>query len=192
VLGLLPGATPDQVERAYAAKAGLLRPEFLSGAPSPAVTAASRAQALLDAARRELAEPAARARYDLAAGLRGRGEGLARRESVPSAPAPALADDAGFFAGLVGDELPGLMEAVAGWLAPRPSRRGRVEVPDVRGLFYSVCLVVAGRRGLHVTAVRLTGHPRPVDGLVVGQEPRAPARARRGARLTVQVWHPAA
>jgi hypothetical protein len=63
-------------------------------------------------------------------------------------------------------------------------------VPDVRGLFYSVGLEVAGRLGLQVTAVRLTERPLPVDGLVVDQSPLPPATARRGSALTVQVWHP--
>jgi hypothetical protein len=31
-----------------------------------------------------------------------------------------------------------------------------------------------------------------VDGLVVDQDPRPPARAHRGGTLTVQVWHPPA
>jgi len=44
-------------------------------------------------------------------------------------------------------------------------------VPDVRGLFYSVCLETVGKLGLRVTAIRLTEHPMPVDGLVVDQPP---------------------
>jgi hypothetical protein len=31
-----------------------------------------------------------------------------------------------------------------------------------------------------------------VDGLVVDQDPRPPAKARQGGTLTVQVWHPPA
>jgi hypothetical protein len=53
-----------------------------------------------------------------------------------------------------------------------------------------VCLEVTGRLGLHVTAVRLTERPMPVDGLVVDQSPLPPATAHRGRTLTVQVWHP--
>ena len=47
-------------------------------------------------------------------------------------------------------------------------------------------------RGLRVITVRLTAHPRPVDGLVVAQSPGPATRARRGTALTVQVWHPPA
>jgi hypothetical protein len=65
-------------------------------------------------------------------------------------------------------------------------------VPDVRGLFYTVCVEVAGRRDLRITAVRLTEHPMPVDGLVVDQSPLPPAKVRRAGALTVQVWHPSA
>jgi hypothetical protein len=63
-------------------------------------------------------------------------------------------------------------------------------VPDVQGLFYSVCLEITGKLGFRLSMVRLTGQPRPVDGLVVGQSPRPAVRARRGSALTVQVWHP--
>ena len=52
-------------------------------------------------------------------------------------------------------------------------------VPDVTGLFYGACLEVAGRLGLHVAPVRLTPHPMPVDGLVVGQTPAPGERAHR-------------
>jgi hypothetical protein len=53
------------------------------------------------------------------------------------------------------------------------------------------CLELVGRLDLRVTAVRLTQHPMPVDGLVVGQSPMPPAKIRRAGELTVQVWHPA-
>ena len=81
---------------------------------------------------------------------------------------------------------------LTGWLAPRRRRQKPVAVPDVRGLFYDVCLEVAGRHGLHVAAVLLTERPMVVDGLVVDQDPQPPARARRGGELTVRVWHPPA
>ena len=69
---------------------------------------------------------------------------------------------------------------------------GRVTVPDIRGLFYSVCSPIAIRLGLRVAAVRLTEHLMPVDGLVVSQSPRPQSRARRGSTLTAQIWHPPA
>ena len=67
--------------------------------------------------------------------------------------------------------------------------RLRVTAPDVTGLFYRVCMEVAGL-GLHVAPIRLTPHPMPVDGLVVGQTPVPGERVRRDSTLTVQVWHP--
>jgi curved DNA-binding protein CbpA len=62
VLGVLPGATAEQVQYQHDAKARLLRPEMVAGAPSPVVAAASRARDILGAARRVLADPASRAR----------------------------------------------------------------------------------------------------------------------------------
>jgi beta-lactam-binding protein with PASTA domain len=89
------------------------------------------------------------------------------------------------------DVLAGLL-MLTGWLGPRARQPKRVPVPDVRGLFYDVCLEVTGRLGLHFKTVRLTSHPMPVDGLVVDQSPRAPGKLQRGGVLTVQVWHPPA
>ena len=86
VLGVLPDASPEQVQRQYDSKAGLLRPELVTGAPSPVVTAVSRACEILDAARRVLADPANRARYDQAVGIRRDDGGLERPESVPAQP----------------------------------------------------------------------------------------------------------
>ena len=190
VLGLLPGASAEQVKHQHDAKMSLLRPELLAGAPSPVVTAASRAREILGAARRVLADPASRARYDEAAGLRRRGGGLARRGGFPSDSGPSR--DAGLFAGNAGAELLGGLLALSDWLAPHPRPPRRVTVPDVRGLFFSACLDITGKLGLRVTTVRLTAHPMPVDGLVVAQSPGPAARARRGSALTVQVWHPPA
>ena len=62
----------------------MLRPELLAGAPSPVVTAAARAQRIIDAARRVLGDPVSRQRYDEAAGLWGSGGGL---DQPPDSPA---------------------------------------------------------------------------------------------------------
>lgn len=43
ILGVLPGATAEQIQDHHQAKAGLLRPELIAGAPSPVVAAATRA-----------------------------------------------------------------------------------------------------------------------------------------------------
>ena len=48
LLGALPDASSEDIQRAYDAKAGLLRPELLSGAPSTVVIAA-RAQGIIGA-----------------------------------------------------------------------------------------------------------------------------------------------
>jgi hypothetical protein len=55
-----------------------------------------------------------------------------------------------------------------------------------------VCLEAVGRLDLRITEVRLTRHPMPVDGLVVDQSPRPPAKIRREGELTIHVWHPPA
>lgn len=188
VLGLLPGASAEQVKHQHDAKLSLLRPALLTGAPSPVVMAATRAREILDAAQRVLADPDSRARYDAATGIRGDGGGLVRRGGFPSEPGSRSND--GLLAGNPGAEMLGAMLALSDFLAPHPGPPRRVTVPDVRGLFFSVCLGIAGKLGLRVTTVRLTAHPMPVDGLVVAQSPQRATRARRGSALTVQVWHP--
>jgi hypothetical protein len=65
----------------------------------------------------------------------------------------------------------GTVLALGDWLAPHPGPPRRVTVPDVRGLFFSVCLGITGKLGLRVTTVRLTARPMLVDGLVVAQSP---------------------
>jgi PASTA domain-containing protein len=75
-------------------------------------------------------------------------------------------------------------------LEPYPDPHSRVVVTDVTGLFYGACMEVAGRLSLHVAPIRLTPHPMPVDGLVVGQTPAPDERVRRDSTLTVQLWHP--
>jgi len=189
VLGVPPGASADTIQREYDAKTSLLRPELISGAPSTVVRAASRAQESLDAARRVLGDRVSRERYDEAAGFRRSGEGLARPADSASEPGWGPADF-GFAGGLRIGELAGGLMAVGDWLAPHPRPPRRVPVPDLRGLFYSVGLQLAGRLGLQVTAVRLTAHPMPVDGLIVDQSPLPPATVRRPSTLTVRVWHP--
>jgi DnaJ domain/PASTA domain len=190
LLGVLPGVSAGEIRRAYDDKARLLRPELIAGAPSPVVAAASRAAGILTAARRVLADPAARERYDLAAGLRRSGGGLAGPGGVPSQPGWDIADF-DFMADDPGAEVLGGLMLLADRLAPQARPPARIAVPDVHGLFYSVCLAVLGRLGLRVTAVRLTEHPLPVDGLVIGQSPRPPAKLHRDGELTIQVWHPA-
>jgi hypothetical protein len=190
VLGVLPGAEARKIKREYDAKAALLRPELISAAPPDVLTAVMRARELLDTAREVLGDPESRRRYDEAIGLRRSGGGLGQSgtgiESAGLAPA-----DLGIVGEPGGDAVGGLL-ALTGWLGPRRRRNGTVAIPEVRGLFYHVCLEVATRRGLHVRIVRLTERPIAVDGLVVDQDPRPPAKAYRGDKLTVQLWHPPA
>jgi DnaJ domain len=175
VLGVLPGAEARKINRAYDAKTALLRPDLIWGAPPDVLTAALRAQQLLDTAREVLGDPDSRYRYDQATGLRCPGGGLGQ-PGTGTGPA-VLA--------------PGDRPSPPGWPGPR-HRRTRAAVPDVRGLFYQACLEVATRRGLHLRIIRLTERPMPVDGLVVDQDPRPPAKPSRGGTLTVQLWHPPA
>jgi curved DNA-binding protein CbpA len=189
ILGVLPSVSPMKIQREYDAKARLLRPELISGAPSTVVKAASRAQGILDAAWRVLGDPVNRELYDEEIGFRRSGEGLASRAGFPSEPGWGPADF-GFAGGWRAAGLVGALMAIGDLLAPHPRPPGRVPVPDVCGLFYSVCLEVTGRLGLQATAIRLTDRPMPVDGLVVDQSPLPPARVHRGSALTVQVWHP--
>jgi curved DNA-binding protein CbpA len=189
VLGLLPGASAEQVQRQHDAKASLLRPELIAGAPSPVVAAASRARDILGAAHRVLTDPVNRARYDEAVGIRRSGGRLAPPGNFPAQPEAGLAD-VPFLEGDAGLEMLGALLVLADSMTSHPRPPGRVVVPDVQGLFYGVCLGITGKLGFRVTTVRLTDHPMPVEGLVVGQSPRPAARARRGSALTVQVWHP--
>jgi hypothetical protein len=190
VLGVMPGAEARKIKQKYDAKAALLRPELISGAPPDVVAAVRRAQELLDAAWQVLGDPQSRQRYDEAVGLRRSGGGLGQPGTGIESAGPARAD-LGISGELGGHAADGLA-ALTGWLWPRRRRNRYGTVPDVRGLFFPVGLAVATRCGLQVRIVQLTEHAMAVDGLVVDQDPRPPAKARRGDTLIVQVWHPPA
>jgi hypothetical protein len=186
ILDVSPGVSAGEVQDAFAAKASVLRPELISGAPSQVASAAGRASAAIEAARQVLTDPARRPRYDEQIGLRCPGEGLDRPEPVPSEGGPALAGGRGV-------DFEGLTDALgvlADWLAPHPAPPRRVPVPDVRGLFVGPCWRLVAGLGLHLEIVRLTADPMPVEGLVVGQSPPPGTKARRSGTLTAQVWHP--
>lgn len=191
VLGALPGAEARKLKAKYDAKAALMRPELIWGAPPNVLTAVMRAQELLDTAWQVLGDPEGRRRYDEAMGFRRSGGGLGQPgtgiESAGMAPV-----DPGIISDLGGDAVGGML-ALTGWLGPRRRRRNRPgAVPDVRGLFFPVGLEVATRRGLQVRIVQLTEHAMAVDGLVVDQDPRPSAKPYRSDTLTVQLWHPPA
>ena len=177
VLGVLPDAEPDDIRQAWQARKAALQPGLLAGAPPKAVSAADRARQAVDEAWRILGDPAARESYDRAIGFRRPGEGLASPSRGPLGPDISLGE--------------GWSTADEEALEPYEDRPSRVVVPDVRGVFYQVCMEVAGRVGLHLAPVRLTPHPMPVEGLVVDQTPPPGKRVHRDSTLTVQLWHPA-
>jgi curved DNA-binding protein CbpA len=189
LLGALPDASPEDIQKAYDAKAGLLRPELLSGAAPAVVTAAARAQGIIDAAQQVLGDPTRRQRYNETAGLWRSSGGLDRPRDSPAGSGLPDSDIAADNPGA--DVLHGL-EALNLWLAQHPEHQRRIPVPDVRGLFYDVFVGVVGRLDLQITFVQLTEHPMLVEGLVVGQSPGPPVKIHHRGELTVQVWHPPA
>ena len=182
VLGVLPGASPGQVQSAYQERARLLDPRMLNGAPSKVLKAADAARATVGEAWHILQDPAARRRYNeqLAAGRNG--GGLGSDLSTPSVPGGTPA----------GRHLSAdmVIAALEDLLTPHPSPARRVILPDLRGLFMRSCMQVIGDLGLHVEMVQLTEHPMPVEGLVVDQSPLPGAEVGRSSTLTVEIWHP--
>ena len=189
LLGALPDASSEDIQRAYHAKAGLLRPELLSGVPSTVVMAAARAQGIIDAARQVLSDPGRRQRYDEAAGLWGSGGGLSEPED---APAGSGLPDSDVAADNPGAEVLRGLGGLNLWLDRHADYQRRIPVPDVQGLFYDVFVGVVGRLDLRTTFVQLTEHPMLVEGLVVNQSPGPSAKVHPRSELTVQVWHPPA
>ena len=189
LLGVPADASSEDIQQAYDAKAGVLRPELLAGAPSEVVTAAARAQGVIDAARGVLGDPVRRQRYDQAAGLWGSGGGLGQ---PPDSPAGSGLPDSDFAAGNPGAAVLRGLGALNLWLDRHADYQRRIPVPEVRGLFYDVFTGVVGRLDVQITFVQLTEHPMPVEGLVVGQSPGPPAKMHPRGELMVQVWHPPA
>jgi curved DNA-binding protein CbpA len=189
LLGALPDASSGDIQRVYNAKARLLRPDLLAGAPPTVVTAAARAHGIIDAALAVLGDPERRRRYNEAAGLWGSGGGLDQPGDYPAASGLPESD---FAAGNPGAEVLRSLGALNIWLYQHPEHQRRIPVPDVRGLFYNVFVGVVGRLNLEITFVQLTEHPMLVEGLVVDQSPRPPAKIHHRDELTVQVWHPSA
>jgi hypothetical protein len=186
ILEVSPGSSADEVQRAVEEKAGVLRPELISGASPKVVAAVDRARAALEAGRQILTDPAARQRYDDATGIRRTGGGLSSPELV-SPDTWSWNAWGGMNPGFAVDKLG---EAVADWLTPHPAPPRRITVPDVRGLFTGPCRRLIGDLGLHVEVVRLVQDPMPVEGLVVDQSPPPGSWVRRSGTMIVQVWHP--
>jgi hypothetical protein len=188
VLGVLPGADPEKIRRRYQERTALLHGEMIAGAPSNVLIAVRRAQEFLDGAWEILGDPASRYRYDELTGVRRRGGGLTPTGTFGSGSWVGF-EDMGIAGEVGADVLGGLLE-LGDFFGPHPRPPRRVPVPDIRGLFYDVCLEVVGRLGLKVRSVQLTPHPMPVDGMVVDQSPTAPGQLRRHETVTAHVWHP--
>jgi len=176
VLGVLPDASPDDIRIAWQKRQAALQAGTLEGASPEVLAAVDRARQAVQEAWRVLAEPAARESYDEEAGFVRPREGLTAPGRGPMGPDVGLG--------------PGWSTADEEALEPYPGRHGRVVVPDVRGLFYRACTEVAGRVRLRIAPIRLTPHPMPVEGLVVGQVPAPGERVHHDSTLTVRLWHP--
>ncbi|MDR0344665.1 MAG: DnaJ domain-containing protein [Nocardiopsaceae bacterium] len=207
ILGISPGASSESVRHAYQDKQTQLKHDRIADAPPEVAAAAARGRKALDAAWLVLGNPAERQRYDEQISITGNGGG--RNRTGPASSRPALPDtalavlDPGdvLLGGLEpGDLLGGLGAALAGlgalaaWLVPLPRKSRRqsqeVIVPDVRGLFASASLGVLAKAEFRTSTVRLTEHPMPVDGLIVGQSPAPGEKMLRSSTLTIHVWHP--
>jgi hypothetical protein len=182
VLGVLPGASPGEVQSAYHERARLLDPRMLNGAPSKVLKAADAARATVGEAWHILQDAAARRRYDEKIGVERNGEGLDSPQSTPSGAGGAPSGR------YVTADI--VIAALEDLMTPHPSPPRRIIVPDLRGLFTRSCLRVTGDLGLNVEMVRLTEHPMPVEGLVVDQSPLPGTEVRRSSTLTVEIWHP--
>ena len=130
ILGILPGASADDVRRAVAARADTLRFELISGAPTKVLSATDRARKVIEAARQILADPERRRRYDEEIGLRPAVGGLDRPADRPSGADPGVTVRGGGYPAPAD-----VLGVLADWLAPHPEPPRRVTVPDVRGLF---------------------------------------------------------
>ena len=186
VLGVLPSVQPEKIRQKYDERTSLLRAEMIAGAPSNVLKAVDRARNFLDTAWEILGDPASRNRYDEAVGFRRKGlapSGSFATSSWHESSDSVIAGEMG------GDALAGLLD-LGGFVGGGPRRPSKVPVPDVRGLFYDVCMEVVGHLGLRVRSVQVTPHPMPVDGLVVDQDPQAPRKLRRGETVMAHVWHP--
>jgi hypothetical protein len=174
VLGVLPDAAEEDIRDAWEARSAALQAAALAGASLEVQAAADRARQVVQEAWRVLADPAERESYDEWAGFERPGEGL---------PPPWRAPDANLGSGWPSADGEALETL-------HPHHASHVVAPDVTGLFYRACTDVVSRIGLRVNPIRLTQHPMPVEGLVVGQEPAPGERIHRDSALTVRLWHP--
>ena len=160
ILGVLTDASDDDVQMAYQEKAAVLASDMISGAPPTVVAVADQARAAIELARKTLADPVGRERYDQEIGIEKPGSGLMRPYEPDSA-----------FDG-------------------RPSTPWHVHVPDARGLFAGPARTLIMASQLHVEFLQLTKDPMPVEGLVVSQSPEPGHKAHPRSTVTMHVWHP--
>jgi len=188
VLGVLPGASADDIRRACEAKMAVLAPGMIAGSTTKVLVAVDRARAALKEAEQTLTDRPARLRYDTEIGILRPGTGLVRPDPVPSQGGwePGWGWQVGGRASAIAAALAFAADA----LAPRRRLARRVIVPDARGLFVTPARQLMKLCGLHAEVVQLTRHPMPVEGVVVEQSPRAGEVIRRSGTVTVQVWHP--
>ena len=177
------------MERSYNAKMAVLAPGMIAGAPSKVVAIVDRARAALELARRTLADPAGRRRYDEESGVLRVGGALSRPQPVPST-GDWTWDGNAWGTGTDLDAPVEFLGMIADWLAPRPATARRVTVPDARGLFVGPARRLMTLSGLHPDVVQITKDPMPVEGLVIDQTIQAGVRVRRMCPVTIQVWHP--
>jgi curved DNA-binding protein CbpA len=192
VLGVPAGASADTLKQAYEDRKHQLRAELLNGAPSPVLSAATRASQSIEAAWLVLSDPGRRRLYDEEIGLHPE-RGLRGSADFGGSAAPAMSGADPFYLlfGRISAMLASAAMALAEWLGPRPTPPPRQRtVPDVRGLFYQPCRDVVTTAGLRLAVVRLTPDPMPVEGLVVSQSLAAGSHVKTGTTLTVRVWHP--
>ena len=194
ILGVPGGAAADTLRRAHDDRLRQLRLDLVTGAPSPVVSAVSRARDTVETAWLVLGDPGRRARYDREVGL-ARGDGLRGSRGFAEGAVAYGGDPYHLLrAGerLLDGHVVGAGQALLTWMAPLPTApRRRLVVPDLRGMFFRPGLAVATMAGLRLAVVKLTPDPLPVEGLVVTQSPGPGATARLQSVLTVQVWHPA-
>ncbi len=123
VLGVLPGASTEHIQREYDDKLCLLRPEHVAGAPSKVLTAAMRAERMLEEAHRILSDRESRQRYDEASGITRRDGGLAHGGSFGfQAGSESWAAD--FAVSAAAAEALGVLMQVTDWLARVPTSNG--------------------------------------------------------------------
>jgi hypothetical protein len=186
VLGLASGAPVDEVLDSYWAKAAVLDPSLLAGAPSAVVAVIDRARKAVEVARHTLTDPVKRPQYDIAIGIVRPGSGLVSNE-MPTDPSYAMG---GFFDLADPDNYEEALTVLGDWLAPQPAHPHHVMVPDARGLFLNSARRMMELAGLGCHFTQLTKEPLPVEGLVVDQTPTPGERVHPMSAVVVHVWHP--